>query len=89
MNSSSNIDMKQVFEHLENIKEVEPSINLYSQTLNRLNRHNVIPLYWVKAVACLFILFFSSEFYIFYIKNSSKQDILTFVSTTNNILYNE
>ena len=37
MNSSSNIDMKQAFDYLENINDVEPSVYLYSQTLNKLN----------------------------------------------------
>jgi len=83
------MDMKQVFEHLANINEVEPSVNLYSQTLQRLYRHNIIPMYWVKAAACIGILFISSEFYIFYNQKSNKQDIAAYVSITNNILYNE
>jgi hypothetical protein len=89
MESSSNTDMKQVFEHLAKIKVIEPNSNLQTLTLSRLNKKNIIPLYWVRAVACLFILFISSEFYIIYNKKSNKQDIGTFVSITNNILYNE
>ena len=89
MESSSNKDMKQVFEQLANIKAVEPNAKLQTLTLSRLNKKNIIPLNWVRAVACLFILFISSEFYIIYNKKSNKQDIGTFVSITNNILYNE
>jgi hypothetical protein len=89
MNSSSKTDMKQVFEHLEKIKIVEPNTNLYSQALHKLNRQNIIPIYWVKAAACIGILFISSEFYIFYNQKNNKQDNAEYVSITNNILYNE
>jgi hypothetical protein len=89
MNSSSKKDMKHVFEQLANIKMVEPNANLYSQTLHKLKRQNFIPMYWVKVAACIGILFISSEFYLFYIPKSNKQDVTTYVSITNNILYNE
>lgn len=89
MNNSSKTDMNKVFENLANIKEVEPSANLYSKTLHKLNRQNVIPMYWVKVAACIGILFISSEVYLFYNQKSKKQDITAYVSITNNILYNE
>ena len=89
MNSSSNTDMKQVFEQLANIKAVVPNAKLQILTLNRLNKKNIIPLNWLRAVACLFILFISSEFFIFYNNKTNKQDVATYVSITNNILYNE
>ena len=89
MKSSSNIDMKQVFEYLANIKAVEPNANLQSLTLSSLNNKNIIPLNWVRAVACLFILFISFEYYVFYNEKSNKQDVGSYVSITNNILYNE
>jgi hypothetical protein len=89
MNSSSNTDMKQVFEQLANIKAVVPNAKLQTLTLNRLNKKNIIPLNWLRAVACLFILFISSEFFIFYNNKTNKQDVATYVSITNNILYNE
>ncbi len=89
MNSSSKIDINQVFKQLANIKEVEPSANLYSYTLHRLNRNNVIPLFWVGAVACLTICFIASEYYVFETKKSDKKDVANYVSITNNILYNE
>jgi len=89
MNNSSKPDMNQVFKHLANIKEVEPSANLYSKTLHKLNRQNVIPMYWVRVAACIGILFISSEVYLFYNKKINKQDVATYVSVTNNILYNE
>jgi hypothetical protein len=89
MNNSSKPFMNQVFKHLTNIKEVEPSANLYSKTLHKLNRQNIIPMYWVKVAACIGILFISSEVYLFYNQKSSTQDIAAYVSITNNILYNE
>ncbi len=90
MKNSSNTDMKQVFEHLSTIKMVEPSINLYSQTLKKLQRQNVIPLFWVRSVACLLLLFISAEFYIALNKNHlANKDISTVISKTNNILYHE
>jgi hypothetical protein len=81
--------MKQVFEQLANIKAVVPNAKLQILTLNRLNKKNIIPLNWLRAVACLFILFISSEFFIFYNNKTNKQDVATYVSITNNILYNE
>jgi hypothetical protein len=81
--------MKQVFEQLANIKAVVPNAKLQTLTLNRLNKKNIIPLNWLRAVACLFILFISSEFFIFYNNKTNKQDVATYVSITNNILYNE
>ena len=90
MKKSSNIDMEEVFEYLANIKKSEPSINLYTQTLNRTQKQNVISLFWVSAVACLLILFISIEIYLLSNKeNNYKQEISNFVPTTNNILYNE
>ena len=89
MESSSNTDMKQVFEQLANIKAVEPNAKLQTLTLNRLNKKNIIPLNWVRAVACLFILFISFEYYVFYNNKSNKQDVASYVYVTNNILYNE
>ena len=64
MKNSSKTDMKEVFEKLANIKMAEPSETLYAQTLIRLKRQNVIPLFWVRAVACLLIAFIMTEFYI-------------------------
>jgi hypothetical protein len=89
MESSSNKDMKQVFEQLANIKAVEPNAKLQTLTLSRLNKKNIIPLNWVRAVACLFILFISSEYYVFYNNKSNRQDVASYVSITNNTLYNE
>jgi hypothetical protein len=89
MKSSSNKDMNQVFEYLANIKAVEPNANLQTLTLGRLNNKNIIPLNWVRAVACLFILYISFEYYVFHNKESNKQDVGSYVSITNNILYNE
>jgi hypothetical protein len=90
MEKSSNPNMKEVFEHLANIKMAEPSINLYAQTLNKIQRQNVIPMFWVRAVACLLIAFISSEFYFtLNKKDTANDDISTVIFKTNNILYNE
>jgi|APHig6443717497_1056834.scaffolds.fasta_scaffold248272_1 hypothetical protein len=90
MKNSSNTDMKQVFEQLANVNKVEPSINLYAQTLNKIQRQKIIPLFWVKVVACLFILFIGSEFYLTTNKNNTaKKDISIIIYKTNNILYDE
>ena len=90
MKNSSNTDMKEVFEQLANIKMAEPSETLYAQTLIRLKRQNVIPLFWVRAVACLLIAFIMTEFYIASNKsNYSNNDISVVIYKPNNILYNE
>lgn len=90
MKNSSNTNMKQVFEHLAALKKVEPNVNLYAQTLNKLQREDEISLFWVKAVACLLMVFFISELYtISSKKHSPKQDISMVIPVTNNILYYE
>ena len=63
MKNSSNKDMKQVFGHLANIKTAEPNANLYAKTVGKIQRQNVIPMFWVRAVACLLVAFISTEFY--------------------------
>jgi len=90
MKNSSNNDMKQVFEHLANIKKVEPNANLYSKTLGKIQGQNVIPVFWVRAVACLLVAFISTEFYFIFSKNhSDSKDISIVIYKTNNILYHE
>ena len=88
--NSSNKDMKKVFEKLANIKMAEPSETLYAQTLIRLKRQNVIPLFWVRAVACLLIVFIMTEFYIASNKtNYYDNDLSVVIHKPNNLLYNE
>ena len=90
MKNSSNTNMKEVFEHLENIKMVEPNANLYAQIVCKVKRQNVIPLFWVRAVACVLLAFISTEFYVSFNKTkSNKSDISLLIYKTNNILYNE
>lgn len=90
MENSSNTDMEQVFEQLANIKMAEPSTNLYKQTLNRIQRQNIISMFWVSAAACLLIAFACTEIYFSIGKNySSNKDISSVICQTNNILYNE
>jgi hypothetical protein len=82
--------MDKVFEQLANIKMVEPSNNLYVQTINRLQRQSIIPLFWARAVACLFIVFISAEFFIVSNKkNNNNADISVVIYKTNHFSYNE
>jgi hypothetical protein len=82
--------MKQVFEHLAHIKQVEPDANLYAQTIRKIRRKNTISMFWVRAVACLLITFISTEFYFAVSEsNSSSKDISVIIYKTNNILYHE
>ncbi len=82
--------MKQVFEHLAHIKQVEPSANLYAQTIRKIRKKNTISMFWVRAVACLLIIFISTEFYFTVTKyHSSNKDISIIIYKTNNILYHE
>jgi len=90
MKKSSNENMNKVFEQLANIKMVEPSDNLYVQTINRMQRQSIIPLFWARIVACLFIVFISAEFFI--VSNKKKNnytDISFVIYQTNNFSYNE
>ena len=90
MKKSSNENMNKVFEQLANIKMVEPSNNLYVKTINRMQRQSIIPLFWARIVACLFIVFISAEFFI--VSNKKKNnytDISFVIYQTNNFSYNE
>jgi len=90
MKNSSKPNMKQVFDQLANLKLAEPSVNLYAQTLNRLKRRNIIPLFWLRTAACFLIALITTEFYI--VSNKEKihsQDSSIVILKTNNILYNE
>ena len=90
MKSSSNNNMEQVFEHLAKIKKVEPSIYLHNKTFSRFKKQTIIPLFWVRAAACLLIVYTVVEVYFASNKlNNYKQDISILIPTTNNILYNE
>ena len=90
MKNSSNEDMIQVFEHLANIKTVEPNASLFEKTVGKIQGQNVIPLFWVRAVACLLVAFISTEFYFTFRRNhSDRKDISIVIYKTNNILYHE
>ncbi len=90
MKNSSNINMEDVFDHLAKIKKVEPNINLYSHTMDRLQHQNVVPLFWVRAVACILIVLMSTEFYLVSnMANTNHQEASIVISNTNNILYHE
>ena len=90
MENSSNQDMNKVFEQLVNIKMVEPSENLYVKTINKLQRQSIIPLFWAKVVACLFIAFISAEFFmVSKYKKHNHADISVVIYQTNNFSYNE
>jgi hypothetical protein len=90
MENSSSVDMKEVFNHLAQIKKAEPNTNLYEKTWSKINRQNMIPMPWVRVAACLLVAFFSTELYFTLItKHSNYQDISSFIYQTNNILYNE
>jgi hypothetical protein len=82
--------MNKVFEQLVNIKMVEPSENLYVKTINRLQRQSIIPLFWAKVVACLFIAFISAEFFmVSKYKKHNHADISVVIYKTNHFSYNE
>jgi hypothetical protein len=87
---SSNADMEQEFNYLAQIKQVEPNINLYSKTSNRIQRQNLIPLFWVRAAACLMFAYISAIFYFTLSnKNSDSKYISVLIYKTNNTLYHE
>jgi len=90
MENSSNQDMNKVFEQLANIKMVEPSNNLYVKTINRMQRQSIIPLFWARIVACLFIAFISAEYFmVSKYKKHNHADISVVIYQTNNFSYNE
>lgn len=83
-------DMNEVFERLAKIKMVEPSAKLYTQTLYKLNRQNIISLTWVKAIACILIVCISTELYFtFSTYYSLHTEASNTIYVTNNILYHE
>jgi formate/nitrite transporter FocA (FNT family) len=82
--------MNKVFEQLVNIKMVEPSENLYVKTINKLQRQSIIPLFWAKVVACLFIAFISAEFFmVSKHKKHKNADISVLIYRTNHFSYND
>jgi len=90
MKNSSNTDMKHAFEYLAKIKTAEPGIDLYAKTLNRIQGQNTIPLFWVRAIACVLLISISAELYFTLInKQTDSSDISNVIYKTNNILYNE
>lgn len=90
MKKSSNENMNKVFDQLANIKMVEPSNNLYVKTINRMQRQSIIPLFWARIVACLFIAFISAEYFmVSKYKKHNHADISVVIYQTNNFSYNE
>ena len=90
MKNSSKTDMNQVFDHLAAIKTVEPDEALYARIALKIGRKNVIPMVWVRAAACLLILFVAAAIYMVTSKSKSdSNDISIVIYKTNNILYNE
>ena len=90
MKNSSNQDMKQVFEQLAKIKMVTPNTNLYAKTVNKIHKQNVVSMFWVRAVACLLVVFISTEIYFTLSNSHSKNNRISgLLYKTNNILYNE
>jgi formate/nitrite transporter FocA (FNT family) len=82
--------MNKVFEQLANIKMVEPSDNLYVQTISKMQRQSIIPLFWARIVACLFIAFISAEYFmVSKYKKHNHADISVVIYQTNNFSYNE
>lgn len=90
MNHSSPQDITAAFSLLQQIKKVEPNPDLYTMTLNRIHKKNIIPWFWVRAVACLLMIIFATEFYIVLRKrNTPSQNTSAMIYKTNNYLYNE
>lgn len=89
MENSSNQDMNRVFEQLANIKMVEPSDNLYVQTISKMQRQSIMHLFWASVVTCLFIVFISAEFSIVLNKKKNYTDISFVIYKTSNFSYNE
>ncbi len=87
MKNSSNTNMKRVFEDLADIKKAEPNADLYVRTLNRLQHKNIIPLLWVRAVACLLIVFVATEYFItLKYDTQHKEDISNLIYRTKSII---
>jgi hypothetical protein len=90
MNHSSPQDITAAFSLLQQIKKVEPHPDLYTKSRIRIHKKNIIPWFWVRAVACLLMIIFASEFYIVLRKShTSSQNISVMIYKTNNYLYNE
>jgi len=82
--------MEQLFEKLAQIKKVEPNMHLQNKTFSKFKKQTIISLFWVRAAACLLIIYTVAEVYVASNKlNNHQQDISILIPTTNNILYNE
>ena len=92
MNSSSNTEMDQVFRQLSGIKSVEPDnyFRLYTQTLSKIKRENVLPTIWLKVAAIFITVVISTEILVLTNNKHTTADTNSpVVITTNNILYHE
>lgn len=90
MKKTSNLNMEEVFDQLAKIKTVAPSNDLHLKIINKLQKQNIIPLFWVKVAACFLLAIVATEFYIFSNKKDTfNQEISIVFTKTNNILYHE
>lgn len=90
MKKSSITNMTDAYNLLAKIKQVEPNSNLYANTLSKIQSQKAIPLFWVRAVACLLITCICTAFYFSTSKNySNSRDISSVIYRVNNTLYNE
>lgn len=90
MKNSSNMDMETIFDQLSKLKQAEPSENLYSKTMLKIQKRNTIPVFWVRVAACLLIIIIASELYISASNiNSRSHQMTSIICKTNNTLYYE
>jgi len=90
MKKASNLNMEEVFDQLAKIKTVAPSNDLHLKTIKKLQKQNIIPLFWVKVAACFLLAIFATEYYLVSIKKDTfNKEISIVFAKTNNILYHE
>ena len=90
MKKTSTFKIEHVFNQLKNIQPVAPSNDLYLRIVSRQHVQKVIPLFWVKAVACLLLAFITTELYIVSSQeNKEMGELSILLPETNNVLYHE
>lgn len=86
--NSSKQSMEEIFSVLAQIKTVDPKEDLYHDILEKTNQKNTVSIGWVSAVACVLVIFISTEYFMISNKNNLK-NYSEMIPKTHNILYNE
>jgi len=89
-NNSSKELMEKEFNILNEIKKVEPSPDLLNKIQARIvEKQNVIPIFWIRTAAAIFLCFLSFETYLILKQAGNEEELSLLIPESYNNLYNE